>query len=125
MVYYDLPAAFKPGLEQQIVSAVNEQIDNHFKSPFDAQRAGGSRPLSPQQSQAAMRTKKDLAVELVAAEPLLASPVAIDWGADGRLWVAEMIDYPAGRAGDYQPGGRIRVLEDTDGDGRYHKATVF
>src|SRR5260370_771235 len=108
MVYYDLPAAFKPGLEQQIVSAVNEQIDNHFKSPFDAQRAGGSLPLSPQQSQAAMPTKKDLAVELAAAEPLPASPVAIDWGAAGRLWVAEMLHYAAGRACSYQTGGRIR-----------------
>src|SRR5207248_6600822 len=46
-------------------------------------------------------------------------------GPDGRLWVAEMVDYPAGRKGDYKPGGRIRILEDTDGDGRYDKATVF
>ena len=89
------------------------------------ERTGSSRPLSPQQSLATIHTKKDLAVELVAAEPLLASPVAIDWGPDGRLWVAEMIDYPAGRNGDYKPGGRIRVLEDTHGDGRYDKATIF
>jgi putative membrane-bound dehydrogenase-like protein len=125
MVYYDVPTPFKPGLEQRIVDTVHEQVDHHFKAPFDAQRTGGSRPLSPQQSLAAIRTKNDLAVDLLAAEPLVASPVAIDWGPDGRLWVAEMVDYPAGRHGDYKPGGRIRFLEDTDGDGRYDKATVF
>src|SRR5262249_4139126 len=51
--------------------------------------------------------------------------VAIDFGPDGKLYVAEMIDYPEGKAGDYKPGGRIRVLEDTDGDGYYDRATVF
>lgn len=37
-----------------------------------------------------------LELQLVAAEPLVIDPVAIDWGADGRLWVAEMADYPSG-----------------------------
>jgi putative membrane-bound dehydrogenase-like protein len=125
MVYYDVPVPFRPGLEQRICDTVHEQIGSRFASPLDSQRTGGSRPLSPQQSLATIHTKNDLTVELVTAEPLLASPVAIDWGPDGRLWVAEMIDYPAGRNGDYKPGGRIRVLEDTHGDGRYDKATVF
>src|SRR5205807_2605351 len=125
MVYYDVPAPFKPGLEKQIIDVVHEQIDGRFLSPFDARHTGSSRPQSPQQSLAAIHTKKDLAVELMAAEPLVSSPVAIDWGPDGRLWVAEMMDYPAGREGNYKPGGRIRVLEDTDGDGRYDKATIF
>src|SRR5207302_4302972 len=57
--------------------------------------------------------------------PLVVDPVAIDFGPDGKLWVAEMCDYPAGKDGKYRPGGRIRVLEDTDGDGVYDKATVF
>jgi hypothetical protein len=38
-------------------------------------------------------------VELVAAEPLVVDPVAFDWGADGRLWVVEMRDYPLGMDG--------------------------
>jgi putative membrane-bound dehydrogenase-like protein len=125
MVYYDLPGPLKPGLEQAIVGAVHEQLDGRFKCPFDPRRTGGSRPLSPQQSLAAIRTRKDLTVELVAAEPLVIDPVAIDWGPDGRLWVVEMIDYPSGIHGDFKSGGRIKVLEDTDGDGRYDKATVF
>ncbi|HLJ96920.1 MAG TPA: PVC-type heme-binding CxxCH protein, partial [Gemmataceae bacterium] len=125
MVYYDVPAPFKPGLEQHIIDAVRKQLETHFPSSFDPHRTGGSRPTSPQQSLADIHTKPDLAVELVAAEPLVRSPVAIDWAPDGKLWVAEMIDYPAGQRGDYKPGGRIRLLEDTHGDGRYDKATVF
>ncbi len=64
-------------------------------------------------------------VELVAAEPLVQDPVAIDWGADGKLWVVEMADYPLGMDGKGQPGGRVRFLEDTDSDGRYDKSTLF
>ena len=64
-------------------------------------------------------------LELVAAEPMVLDPVAIDWGPDGRLWVAEMADYPYGMDGKGQPGGRVRFLEDTDQDGRYDRSTVF
>jgi putative membrane-bound dehydrogenase-like protein len=66
-----------------------------------------------------------MTVDVVAAEPLVGSPVVIDFGPDGRLWVAEMYDYPTGLDGKFQPGGRIRVLEDTDGDGVFDKSTVF
>ncbi len=61
-----------------------------------------------------------LTIELVAAEPEVTSPVAIAWDEDGRLYVAEMIDYPVASV-----AGRIRRLEDRDGDGRYEHATVF
>ncbi len=125
MVYYDLPVRFRPGLEQRIITTVHELVGPRFRPPFNTQRIGGTLPLSPQQSRTAIHTKPNLTVDLVAAEPLVASPVAIAFGPDGRLWVAEMIDYPAGRRGDYQPGGRIRILEDTHGTGIYDKATVF
>ena len=49
-------------------------------------------------------------------------PIAFDWGADGKLWVVEMGDYPLGIDGKGKPGGVVRFLEDTDGDGRYDKA---
>ena len=64
-------------------------------------------------------------VQLVAAEPLVRDPVAIDWGPDGKLWVVEMADYPLGIDGNGKPGGRVRFLEDTNGDGQYDKATLF
>src|SRR5439155_21190181 len=64
-------------------------------------------------------------VQLVAAEPLVLDPVAFDWDERGRLWVVEMADYPLGMDGKGKPGGRVRILEDTDGDGRYDKSVLF
>ncbi|MCP4855423.1 MAG: c-type cytochrome [Fuerstiella sp.] len=64
-------------------------------------------------------------VQLVAAEPLVMDPVAIEWGPDGKLWVVEMADYPLGIDGQGKPGGRVRFLEDTNGDGQYDKSTLF
>ncbi|MCO6455962.1 MAG: HEAT repeat domain-containing protein, partial [Pirellulaceae bacterium] len=81
--------------------------------------------MSPDESLAAMRVRPGLVVELVAAEPLVQDPVALDWGPDGRLWVVEMGDYPNGLDGQGQPGGRVRMLEDRDGDGRFDHSTVF
>jgi putative membrane-bound dehydrogenase-like protein len=82
-------------------------------------------PLTPQQSLSALHTKSGFTVDLVAAEPLIASPVAIDFGPDGKLWVVEMYDYPQGPRENQPPGGRIRLLESTHGDGRFDKTTVF
>src|SRR5437588_2803263 len=62
----------------------------------------------------------NLTADLVASEPDVVAPVAIAWDADGRLFVAEMTDYPSGPV-----SGRIRLLEDRDRDGRYERATIF
>ncbi|HVK11550.1 MAG TPA: neutral/alkaline non-lysosomal ceramidase N-terminal domain-containing protein, partial [Gemmataceae bacterium] len=124
MVYYDVPTRFAPGLEEPIVRTVRDQLAEKFPPKFDAAKVG-SLPLTPQQSLAAIRTKANLTVDLVAAEPLVNSPVAIDFGPDGKLWVAEMIDYPQGERGKFEPGGRIRYLEDRNGDGRFDQATDF
>lgn len=80
---------------------------------------------TPQASLHSIRTRSGFQVELVAAEPLVQSPIAFAWGPDGKFWVVEMGDYPLGLDNKGQPGGRIKYLEDTDGDGRYDKATVF
>lgn len=84
-----------------------------------------SEPRSPAEGLKSIHVPEGFAVELVAAEPLVRDPVAIDWGADGRLWVAEMADYPNGMDDKGKPGGRIRVLKDTDGDGRFDESTLF
>ncbi|HEV3022295.1 MAG TPA: PVC-type heme-binding CxxCH protein, partial [Pirellulales bacterium] len=81
----------------------------------------GRGPLTPEQEAVTFQFADDrLVAELVAAEPDVNSPVAIAWDADGRMFVAEMIDYPLGPT-----AGQIRLLEDRDGDGRYEHATVF
>ena len=124
MVYYDLPGPFKPGLEQPIIDAVKAVVGNGFRPQFDPAKTNG-RPLSPTQSLAAIKMRPGMTAELMAAEPLVASPVAIAFGPDGRLWVAEMYDYPSGSDGKFQPGGRIRVLSASHGDGKYDRSTVF
>ena len=78
-------------------------------------------PLTPQQEQKSFRFADDeLMIELVAAEPDVVSPVAIAWDADGRMFVAEMSDYPAS-----PEKGRIKLLQDRDGNGHYEQVTVF
>ena len=66
-------------------------------------------------------------VELAAAEPLLGDPIAAVFGPDGRLWVVEMRSYmlDIDAFGEKDPVGSIAVLEDTDGDGRFDRRTVF
>ena len=83
------------------------------------------RGMSPQQSLQAIRLPPGFKVELVACEPLVQDPIALDWSADGKLWVVEMGDYPLGADGKGKPGGVVRYLEDTNGDGVYDKATTF
>ncbi|WP_435010880.1 PVC-type heme-binding CxxCH protein [Tundrisphaera lichenicola] len=122
MVYYARPTRLKPGVEQLILDAVHEIVPDSF----EAKKAAEIPPIrSPAEGLASILVKPGLRVELVAAEPLVLDPVAIDWGGDGKLWVAEMLDYPSGSDGDYKPGGRVSFLEDLDGDGRFDKATRF
>jgi len=82
-------------------------------------------PLSPEESMKVTHVRDGFALQLVVAEPLVVDPVAIDWGADGKLWVAEMADYPSGMDNNGKPGGRIRFLEDKDNDGQYETSTVL
>ena len=62
-----------------------------------------------------MQVEAGYRMKHVASEPDIASPVAMDLDEDGRLFVVEMPGYPL----DTKPTGTIKLLEDTDGDGRY------
>lgn len=85
------------------------------------QSGPGGPPYTPAQSMAMIRTEPGFRLELVASEPDVQSPVAMDIDEDGRFWVVEMPGYPL----DVSPTGRVKVLEDTDGDGRIDKSTLF
>ena len=82
-------------------------------------------PLSVKASMERTQVAPDLRLELFAAEPDIAKPIAMAWDERGRCWVAETSDYPHG----VKPGGegndRIKICEDTDGDGKADKFTVF
>lgn len=84
-------------------------------------------PLSPEEALKLLRLPPGLRAELVAAEPLVHTPVAVTWDADGRLWVCEMRGYMQdfNAASEQTPDGEIAVLEDTDGDGRMDRRTTF
>src|SRR4051812_7362788 len=82
-------------------------------------------PLTPQQSLQSFRTEPGLRVDLVAGEPLVGDPVAMAFDEAGRLFVVESRGYPTGPGPGKPPVGLIAMLEDTDGDGRYEKRTVF
>ena len=82
-------------------------------------------PLPPAESMAAAHVAEGFELQLIASEPLVRDPVAFDWRADGALWVAEMADYPLGMDDRGKHGGRVRLLTDRDGDGRYDHSTIF
>jgi putative membrane-bound dehydrogenase-like protein len=82
-------------------------------------------PKSPEEALKTFALDPKFQIEIIAAEPLVQDPVAFEWDAAGRLWVVEMRDYPMGMDGHGKPGGVIKFLTDTDGDGKFDKATEF
>lgn len=80
-------------------------------------------PRDPETAAKLMTVPEGFAVEVVAAEPDIVNPVAMAIDERGRFWVTESLEYPRREPG---PGkDRVKILEDTDGDGRMDKFTVF
>jgi putative membrane-bound dehydrogenase-like protein len=83
-------------------------------------------PLSPKEELATIRVPKGFRVELVACEPQVIDPVAMAFDEDGRIFVAEMPGYPNDGVGTGTiTSGRVKLLEDRDGDGFYEKSTLY
>jgi putative membrane-bound dehydrogenase-like protein len=78
-------------------------------------------PHPPEEALATIQVAEGFRVELVAAEPLVADPVAMEIDEAGRVYVVEMHGYPLDKGGS----GKIKLLTDTDGDGKMDKSTVF
>ena len=85
------------------------------------------KPLSAAEEQATFKLAPGFHAELAAAEPLVDSPISLSWDERGRMFVCEMRGYmhDVEGAGEDQPLGRIVMLEDTKGDGKMDKRTVF
>ncbi|HEX8037552.1 MAG TPA: PVC-type heme-binding CxxCH protein, partial [Chryseosolibacter sp.] len=83
-------------------------------------------PLSPEESAKLIQVPPGFRLELFASEPDIINPIAMDWDEKGRLWVIETVDYPNTVRDEEGVGDdRIKICEDTDGDGRADKFTVF
>ena len=114
--------------------AVSPRIDPAWQAFFErwlkkepirfegySRSAPGKRsPLSPEEARDRFVLPEGFRVELAAAEPDVRDPVAMAFDRQGRMLVVEMDDYPVGPA-----SGRVRLLEDRDGDGRFEKSSVF
>lgn len=97
-----------------------EEIVIKFKLP-------PPKPLTAEEELATFRLAPGFHAELVAAEPMVEEPIALSWDEKGRMFVCEMRGYMGNveGAGESEATGRISMLEDTDGDGRMDKTTVF
>jgi glucose/arabinose dehydrogenase/mono/diheme cytochrome c family protein len=83
--------------------------------------------LSPEEEMKTFSMPPGFRVELVASDPMIESPILMDFDADGRLWVLEMLTFLPDTSGrdSREPLNRVSVLEDTNGDGKMDKKTVF
>ena len=112
-----------PALAALLVAAMPIAADEPPPAEVDY---GGDLPRIPQtppaDAPATMRVRPGFALDLAVAEPSVASPVAIAWDEDGRLYVAEMRGYSEDQG---ERLGRIRLLHDDDGDGTYERSEVF
>lgn len=89
-------------------------------------RDGQDKPMSPEESMKRIQLDGDYEVQLVAAEPLVLDPVEATWDDKGRMFVADMRDYPLGPPNPGDPWlSRIQLLTDENGDGRMDKAVTF
>ncbi len=92
----------------------------------DALRHNSGQPyLDPEETVRRFTVPDGFEVQLFAAEPDIANPIAMAFDERGRLWIVECFEYPKGAAPGTKPRDRIRILEDSDGDGRADKFTVF
>lgn len=97
-----------------------EKVELKFKLPPPA-------ALSPEDAMKTFKVAPGFKVELFAAEPMIECPVAISWDDQGRAYVLEMRGYmhDVDGKGEDQPTGVVSILEDTNGDGKADKKTVF
>ncbi len=83
-------------------------------------------PLTPEQSMQHIQVPPGFELQLFASEPDVINPICMAWDEKGRLWVVETVDYPnTVRDEEGEGDDRIKILEDTDGDGKADKFTVF
>ena len=81
-------------------------------------------PMAPEEAARTMKLPPGFAATLFAGEPDLVQPIAFTFDDRGRVWVVECLSYPTWKT-DGTGSDRVTIFEDTDGDGRHDKRTVF
>lgn len=104
----------------------SEEVEG-FASPRTVVSNPSRVPLSPEESLKTFRIPKGYHLEVVASEPMIKEPVAIAWDGNARMYVAQMDTYmqDLDGTGELQPSSHIMLLEDTNGDGKMDKSSVF
>ncbi len=117
-----------------IAAGAVSQLHSAAEAPdYEAYAHLGVPPLAPEDALEAFELEEGFRIEVVAHEPFIRDPVAMDIDPDGRIWVVEMTSYmPVHDKGEWEtaeleqvPEGRVVVLEDTTGDGRMDDSRVF
>jgi len=107
---------------QPLTYETRANIPNYEKRPKPLQY---QHPLSPEDSLKYTQVPMGWKLQLFASEPQIVNPIGLAWDARGRLWAAETVDYPNEIKEERKGDDKIKILEDTDGDGRCDKVTVF
>ncbi len=81
--------------------------------------------LSVEDSMKLAQVPADMELQLFASEPMVVNPIAISWDKKGRMWVVEAYDYPNSFVMNTPGLDRIKILEDTDNDGKADKVSIF
>jgi hypothetical protein len=82
-------------------------------------------PLTPDKSAERIVLRQGFQADLWTADPLILKPISMAFDERGRLWIAETVDYPNELQKPGEGRDRIKICEDTDGDGKADKFTVF
>lgn len=108
-------------------STTSENQQNALDSAEITNLITNAPELGPEEAIGAMVVEEGFEVQLVASEPLISSPVAMNFDTEGRIWVVEMNNYMPNADGDGEeiPGGKIVILEDTNQDEVMDSRTVF
>ncbi len=82
-------------------------------------------PLPPEESMRYTQAPMGFQLKLFASEPDIVNPICLAWDERGRLWIAESVDYPNELSETRQGNDKIKILEDSDGDGRCDQVKIF
>ena len=111
------------GTKQGAGTSVEFRVYTENPGPLQASAvAGASHEAADSTEQ--LDVHPELTVQLFASEPMMLSPASIDIDHRGRVWVCEVVNYRK-HNGERAEGDRILILEDTDGDAKADKSTVF